>query len=219
MQVVTIRSKYCTAVKSHALFVGIKKAVQGNEKATAKVSEEISRDEATLKKLLLTCKEKQSQLVNMRSRNRELEVSTESIEEKANRQEDQCELQRQEHDKQVKVLLGVKTEVHTAKQDYNILSDEIRRVKEEIARTETKAFSDHNHLYHIDEERKCIEKEANSYIGQLHDLKIKKERLAIDIESICREIDEQDQKRDSLRQQCRHNIGDKDIIVSAQQVD
>jgi septal ring factor EnvC (AmiA/AmiB activator) len=76
------------------------------------------------------------------------------------------------------------------------------------------AFSEHRHLHYIEEERKSIENEAKTYSQHGHELNQKAERIAATIDSICKQIDLEDEKREALRKQYRHNIGEKDILVS-----
>lgn len=195
--------------------LGIKKAVLENDKARARVVGEIERDEAALKKVLLICKEKHTQLNEMQARNRELGGSIESIEASANAQQDRCELQRQEHNKQNKLLFECKSQIHSAKQEYKVLIDQLRKVKEEIARADNSVFLQHRHLHHIDKERREIESDAKAYARQGTELHSKKTKLATDISQLCREIESEDKRKEGLRKQLVVLFGDKDIVVSS----
>lgn len=190
----------------------MKKTVLENERAISRVNDGINRDESTLRRLTTVCKEKQANLNVIQCKNRQLESSTKYIEERAKYQEERCEEQRNEHNKQVRVLLELQSEIEHAKQEYEVISSQIARVNEDIARTENTAFDDHHFLYHMNQESATIEKEANAYVLQGRELESKKEILAASIDSICRQIDAEDQKREALRKTYRHNIGDKDIV-------
>jgi septal ring factor EnvC (AmiA/AmiB activator) len=150
----------------------------------------------------------------MHCRNRELEASNTSIQDSCDYQQERCEDERSEHNKQTKILMELKTDMHDGNVEFQMLMDQTVRVKEDIARTENMAFSEHRHLHFIDEERKSIEDEARAYSQQGQELSHKSESLAVAIDSICRQIDGEDETREALRKQYRHSIGEKDILVS-----
>jgi chromosome segregation ATPase len=149
----------------------------------------------------------------MQARNRELGGSIESIEASASAQQDRCELQRQEHNKQNKLLFECKSQIRSAKQEYKVLIDQLRKVKEEIARADNSVFLQHRHLHHIDKERR--ESDSKAYARQGAELHSKKAKLATDISQLCREIESEDKRKEGLRKQLVVLFGDKDIVVSS----
>ena len=193
---------------------GIKKAVRDYQLAKAKVERDIESDEAQLKKLLAVCKEKQLQLSKMQCRNRELEATIAITEDAATQQQDRCETERHEHNKQSKILMGLRDEIHDTKMDFKLLLDQIQRVKEDIIRTDNLAFNQHSQLHGINEERQALGKEIKGYNEQISKLNQKRDRNSTAIDNLCREIDIEDKKMHDLQKQYKYTIVEKDIIVS-----
>lgn len=193
---------------------GIKKIVQENEAARSTVLHDIQRDEAKLKRLLLVCKDKELQLRNLQLTNRELEASAETILAQVSHLNNRCEVEREEHNKQTKILLECRAKIHDTKKENSVLMEQIQRVKEDITRTENMAFNEHCHLHSVDVEIERIEKDVRYSIQEVTEIKEKRESLTVTIDNLCREITSEDLKREGLRQQYRQTIGEKDIIVS-----
>eukprot|EP00804_Cyclotella_cryptica_P022441 CCRYP_015086-RB/>CCRYP_015086-RB protein AED:0.28 eAED:1.00 QI:0/0/0/1/1/1/2/0/896 len=206
-----LSKSYMSTLKSHER---IKKAVHESEIAKARIDEDLERDEARLEKLLDTCKEKQMQLNNMKARNRELESATACAEEKANRQRDRCEVEREEHNKQSKVLMDLRDDIRNTKREFGLHTEQIRKAKSAILRADDLISKEHSRLHRINEERHAIENDIKCYNEQSSDLKSRREKNAIAIDNLCREIDSADKRREELRKQLRQSICEKDIIAS-----
>eukprot|EP00804_Cyclotella_cryptica_P022440 CCRYP_015086-RA/>CCRYP_015086-RA protein AED:0.29 eAED:0.82 QI:0/0/0/1/0.5/0.33/3/0/858 len=195
-----LSKSYMSTLKSHER---IKKAVHESEIAKARIDEDLERDEARLEKLLDTCKEKQMQLNNMKARNRELESATACAEEKANRQRDRCEVEREEHNKQSKVLMDLRDDIRNTKREFGLHTEQIRKAKSAILRADDLISKEHSRLHRINEERHAIENDIKCYNEQSSDLKSRREKNAIAIDNLCREIDSADKRREELRKQLR----------------
>lgn len=184
--------------------------------ARARVDTEIERDQLTLKKILLSSKEREEQLNALQARNREVEMSIDSIEETTVQRQTQCESERQEHNKQTKVLMDLKTDIRESKQEKKILLNQIGRLKEDISRTNNNLFREHIRLHDINEERQGIAKDARTYTNQSHELKLTSEMLDHDIDNLCGEIEREDKKLANFFKIHRYNVREKDIIVSCE---
>ena len=209
-----INSHQSTLKTQENEILGIKMDIRQHEASQSQTDAEINRDEETLKKILQTCNEKRIMLNKLEECNRELEASIKVIEATAHGQQDRCEDQRQEHNKQTKVLLELRADIHNAKQEYKVLFEQRKRVKEDICGTENNVFGQHRHLHHINKESEGIEKDIRAYSKQGSELNLKKEGLSIAIDKICRDIDDMDKRKEDFRKQYRRNTSEKDIIVS-----
>lgn len=191
---------------------GIIKAVKEYNTTKESLNKEELRDETRIAEMHSDYDEKRKFLQSLQENNRQLESSVKNAEEIAAHQQDLCEIEREEHTKQSKRLLGLRDNLHGAKHDYEILLQQISKLKDDIARTERQVFTDRRTLHHVDADSRSMQSEIRRLSDQGSKLDAKRSKDKVTSAKLCGKIDEENKLREKLRTECKRMTSEKDVI-------
>lgn len=191
---------------------GIIKAVKEYNTTKESLNKEELRDETRIAEMHSDYDEKRKFLQSLQENNRQLESSVKNAEEIAAHQQDLCEIEREEHTKQSKRLLGLRDNLHGAKHDYEILLQQISKLKDDITRTERQVFTDRRTLHHVDADSRSMQSEIRRLSDQGSKLDAKRSKDKDTSAKLCGKIDEKNKLREKLRTECKRTTSEKDVI-------
>lgn len=123
-----------------------------------------------------------------------------------------CETTREAHNAEMKVLIALRDDVHSAKAELVALMRQLKCVKQDISRADDSVFKEHLHHHGVLEESAAIQAEIASFKGKcesrLQIRALNEDKLV----QLGRDIDIQCRHRETLQRRYREILSQKDII-------
>lgn len=164
--------------------------------------------------LAVLSKKKQMSLKSLETVNQLLGSTVIQAEQLATHQHKICEVVREEHHEESKILISLKEELHCAKAEMATLATQTKGINDDISRADELIFKEQSHHHTIDSDRTCIENAIASFNDTLETFDQRKASNEAVLVQLGRTIDSEHIQRDLLRQKYRRVTGEKDIVIS-----